>query len=400
MWEPRSIDELEAAAAGGLLDESAHLELKTTISNNKLARSIASLAINGGTLLIGVSDDGQLQPIEVNGWTERVAQVAWTKPDPGLSPRVWTIPSRGDPTRGVVVVAVDASPLAPHMVDGRYPARLGTTTGYLSDTDVARLMERRQQARRDAGDQLAAYRARDPLATTDGTIARSSDYDAGRFFLVLVPRLADPEMLHSAMSNPPSRQTWILTELIQPLRTTSGIQEWPAPNIPEHCSQFHTRSDGVAMTNHLNADRSPDGWPRKVAELEITDNGTVRLLAARATAELRQVEYVMPAVIIGLTMQALHLIARIAEITGYRGPWACGLALTGLRGRPAHWSDQGFAESPYPDDAYTQLTTATPGELETPHRIGWRLLGPFLRALRSADRPDLGQWGLFPLDTA
>jgi hypothetical protein len=156
----------------------------------------------------------------------------------------------------------------------------------------------------------------------------------------------------------------------------------------------------MALTNYLSASRSPGQYPRKVAELELGDNGTLRLFAARATAELRQIEYLMPAVIVGLTMQALHLSARISEITSYRGPWACGLALTGIGERPAHWSDSGFADFTYPDDTYTHLTTATPGELEVPHRIGWRLLGPFLRAIRAADRTDLHQWGLLPLDEA
>ena len=394
------MDELDAATAGGHLAESAHLELKATITNDKLARSIASLAINGGTLLIGVTDDATLRPIRLDGWTEKVAQVAWMRPDPGLSPRVWTIPSREDPTEGVVVVAVDASPLTPHMVDDRYPARLGTTTGYLSDADVARLMERRKNAQRTAGDELAAYLDRDPLAAADGAIARSNDYNAGRYFLVLVPRLADQEMLLTAMGNPKSRHTWILNELIEPLRTNSGIQSWPAPNIPEHYSQFSTRGDGMAMTNYLSANRSPERYPRKVAELELTDNGTLRLFAARASDELRQIEYLMPAVIMGLTMQALHLAARISEITSYRGPWACGLALTGIGERPAHWSNSGFADFPYPEDTYTQLTTATSGELQAPHRIGWRLVGPFLRAIRAADRSDLRQWGLLPLDEA
>ena len=70
-------------------------------------------------------------------------------------------------------------------------------------------MERRENAQRTAGDELTAHRNRDPLTASDGTIARSDDYNAGRYFLVLVPRLADPEMLLTAMGNPKSRQVWL-----------------------------------------------------------------------------------------------------------------------------------------------------------------------------------------------
>ena len=86
-WEPTTYDELGVAESDGRLVESASLELKSTINNAKLARSLASLAINGGILLIGVNDDGSSAPIELDGWTEKIAQVGWARVTPGLSPR-------------------------------------------------------------------------------------------------------------------------------------------------------------------------------------------------------------------------------------------------------------------------------------------------------------------------
>ena len=54
--------DLVSAAAGGLLDESHWMELKREIprtkgSNVELARDLASFAVDGGVLVIGVDED-------------------------------------------------------------------------------------------------------------------------------------------------------------------------------------------------------------------------------------------------------------------------------------------------------------------------------------------------------
>ena len=241
-WEPTTYRELQLAESDGRLVESASLELKSTINNAKLARSLASLAVNGGTLLIGVADDGSIAPTELEGWTEKVAQVAWARVAPGLSPRVWTLPDPDTPSIGVVVVAVDASPQAPHMADDRYPARLGTTTGYLSDPDIERLMERRQLATRDASAELAGYRTRDP--DPGGPTAHA--------FVVAVPRLADPDLLDT------TQQTWLMNELILPVASDARITSGWAPRVGSEISTHARRVDGAAFTWGLNADRTPD----------------------------------------------------------------------------------------------------------------------------------------------
>ncbi|MFJ3301291.1 hypothetical protein [Streptomyces bacillaris] len=57
-WVPRSEDDLRAAIDGGLFEENHHLDLKkapgTKRDNRELARDLASFAIDGGTLVIGV----------------------------------------------------------------------------------------------------------------------------------------------------------------------------------------------------------------------------------------------------------------------------------------------------------------------------------------------------------
>ena len=76
--------ELQALADQGLLEETHFLELKEKIAapsqrvNRELARDLASFAMDGGTVLVGVAeqDDGSLQltPQPLDGLAERVEQ--------------------------------------------------------------------------------------------------------------------------------------------------------------------------------------------------------------------------------------------------------------------------------------------------------------------------------------
>jgi hypothetical protein len=61
-WVPRSEADLGEAASQGLLEETHYLELKREIpagksENRELARDLASLAVDGGTLIVGVAED-------------------------------------------------------------------------------------------------------------------------------------------------------------------------------------------------------------------------------------------------------------------------------------------------------------------------------------------------------
>lgn len=139
---------LQAALEAGLLEESHYLDLKREIStgkgpNRETARDLASFAIDGGTMIVGVEELGagklQLSPQPLSGLPERLEQIAAMIPDPPLAIVSRFIVSQADATLGYVVVHVPASPSAPHMVDGRYLGRGDKTKTYLSDAEVLRL---------------------------------------------------------------------------------------------------------------------------------------------------------------------------------------------------------------------------------------------------------------------
>ncbi|WP_438948659.1 AlbA family DNA-binding domain-containing protein [Streptomyces atratus] len=59
-WIPKTEADLKAAIDGGVLDESHYLDLKEApnnkTDNKELARDLASFAVDGGTLIIGVKE--------------------------------------------------------------------------------------------------------------------------------------------------------------------------------------------------------------------------------------------------------------------------------------------------------------------------------------------------------
>jgi len=98
-------------------------------SNAELARDLASLAVDGGLLLIGVDEDdlGRAKDIvgtALAGLPERIDSIARSRVDPPLV--VLSHPAIEDPDRpgvGRLLVEVPPSARAPHLVDHIYYGR-------------------------------------------------------------------------------------------------------------------------------------------------------------------------------------------------------------------------------------------------------------------------------------
>jgi len=165
-------DDLREAFFDGRLDEHAWCELKRELAprskaaNLELARDLASLVVDGGSLYIGVDekapDGNPLRPQPLAGLRERVDQVAQSRVTPALFVESYEIPASGQPGYGYLEVVVRASADAPHQVEGVYYGRSGTGKCRLSDQQVERLMREREQQRHGVGDGLRALIAADP----------------------------------------------------------------------------------------------------------------------------------------------------------------------------------------------------------------------------------------------
>jgi hypothetical protein len=148
MWCPTSWDQLTELLGEA---ESSSLDFKRVLGKNEeIAKDIAAMTVNGGVLLYGVDEDKgtcvatELAPFPIAGIEERLRHVSGMRIDPVPDLQVHVIPSSGDPSVGIVAVAISASALAPHQANKRFPCRRGTITDYLDQREVERLYRQRQ----------------------------------------------------------------------------------------------------------------------------------------------------------------------------------------------------------------------------------------------------------------
>lgn len=190
-WQPQTEAELDGARLQGLLGERHHLEIKRELgpgraAHREAAADLASFAIDGGLIIYGLDEDEdppRLHPISLGGFAERIEQIGRSLVDEPLAVRSVSIPSESTPDHGYLVVTISPSPLAPHMVGGKYYGRNDKTKYVLSDDEVFRLHQRRQAWEASALDMLATQVDRDPTPRTGRE---------GRLFVSVIRSLADP----------------------------------------------------------------------------------------------------------------------------------------------------------------------------------------------------------------
>lgn len=403
-WIPRDEPAITSAAQAGLLVESHYLDLKMTIpngsgKNRELARDIASFAIDGGAMIVGLAErhDGppQLVPVELAGLAERVEQIARQVPDPPI-PVTCTPIAASDPVgHGYLIIEIPATGNAPHMVDGVYMGRGDKTKIRLSDPEVLRLHEARACARDQAEQLVHEYVARDPIP-----IGVSQQAHA---FVVAAPISPRPEMLLNAQ--PDGLWQQLLHQLLDQGAHTPGtllaVTGDYSPNL-RSVHEFSRRADGAALTYNLTTTREPaqlhdDRSPSEDAlELEVTEDGAVRVMTTRLgdDAGNGRGQVVFEDVLPDLARRTIGIAAAIADLTGYLGPWMLGVAATNLAGKSAYGSGRVNISSigtfGTDNHEYRRYTKASATELhQTPGALNERLVGRFLRSVGFDNAPSI-----------
>lgn len=393
-WEPRTEDDLQAAIHGGLIEESNRLEvkrpleLKSKSANKELARDLAMFAPDGGTVIIGIAEDKptstfKLEPQALDGLAERVESIARTIPDPPLNVITAPIPATGKEGIGYLVVHVPASPAAPHMVDGKYPARGHKTKHYLTDAEVARLHERRRNAEQDVLNILHSDIDADPLPGVG---------EQSRLFLVAEPMTGRRDMLLDLTAAP----DWNLRlarfvdrahtrELNLLLRGCDVLPDFT------YAGNGFRRGRGVARaTRNIGSGRvyTPEKGTHHeddALELQVFENGGLRLYFSRLSDHGGDgIQRIFDNAAVGLTRRFLALVTAAADEAGYLGNWGLAVGATNLRGRPAfeRQAEFGSSRSRYDQDSYEEATGVSWADLNAePGAITRRLVGPLLRGL-------------------
>jgi hypothetical protein len=392
-WQPRNESDLEAAALAGVLDEGTGvLELKRQLnsgksSNLELARDLASLAIEGGLLLVGVDEarDGEParpNPVALDGLPERIEQVALTRCDPPLTVRTEVIPSRDDPAIGFVAISVPASAAAPHMVDGRYWGRGARTKRQLTDREVEHLHDRRRRLADDAAEHLDSFVQLDPIP----------DDDHGHLFLVGVPLGASPDLLVPLFSEAESWQR-ALHDFVRGSQKALAIGQSFAPDFPELGVQ-NTIPGGWALSTWPLDGAAPRA--NRALSVELDERGLVRVFCGRATDRRRPDDHyqlIFERLVTVMAIRTVLLAAAVANDTDFGGRWAFGIEITGIKDAMSWIAAERFLGGrSYRDDRYRRLTAADTTELDVePRHVAERLVASLLRTMDVLDHPDISQ---------
>ncbi|GAA2803053.1 hypothetical protein GCM10010441_29730 [Kitasatospora paracochleata] len=391
-WTPETEEELQGAIDMGLLEESHYLDLKEALAsksdNRETARDLASFAIDGGTLIIGIAEDTasnvfSLAPQPLVGLPEKIEQIARNTPDPPLNVLTDSIPSTADPQAGYLIVHIPASPSAPHMVDGRYYGRGDKTKHRLADPEVLLLHERRRIAEKDALAMLQYEMERDPIP----------DGEQAHFFFVAHPLAARRDMLKDLVSGDWNLQMAHLIQKAYTPELNTQLGQGVVPPITYASTGYRVSRGAARATNNLSNGRkyTPNPSTSEIAlELQVHENGGMRLYSSRLSEALHSrpnsdEQFIYENAAVDLTRRMLVLIHSASENAGYFGNWALAVGVTKLRGLrifPYHAPGSLPPEARYEEDTYQETSAVTWAELNsTPGEITHKLIGPLLRAL-------------------
>jgi hypothetical protein len=392
-WVPRTAAELEAALADDVWAEDHFHDFKRELAaghNTRLAIDLASFAVDGGLIFIGVAEDKtdrtlSAYPILLAGLPERITEIGLTAVVPPLLVTATALPLVDDGTRGYAVVRVPRSPNAPHQVDEIYRGRGDVTNRRLADPEVRRVLDERSFGRVRIGELLDAAIAGDPTPRD----ARQQSH----LFIVANPIPPMPFGLVDALRTNPAGtvRRWVVDEGLIPGQYGSWSQ-LQTPRRRAGCWGISRRDLLDASRNVIEPARTSD-----VLDVEICEDGGIRLFAAHGTVDHVGGRFVPEPLIAEYTMRIVDLAGRISREVPYFGGWQIGISLTNLDGARAStiYQRTGFPyDAPiYGGSSYRMTTEASAEEVFSAYReVAERLVGRLMRDLnfgRDLELPNL-----------
>jgi hypothetical protein len=387
MWIPKSEDEIVVAISNRSLEETVTFDAKREIpaKNIETAKDISALANTaGGVLLYGVDEDDTgyptvLSPISLEGQRERIDQIVRTSVDevPGFT--ISTIPIKADTTKGYLVVLVPPSDRAPHMVivrgERRFYSRGETGNYVLSQAEVARLYERRQQLLTSTiSSLLEQFVCAPPI---------SANEQFAHLHIVVRPVLSDDCLLAKAQK-PGETARVLLSNLVVAVRgdNSLGTGDYsPDFNPPLSGWTRHPEAYVGKLSSADPTDPTPD---RYALQLTVNLDASAYLFCGRAAETYEGEKYFLTSVVEGNASRLLGMLGRLFERASYLGMVDMGLAITGLQGC-VNYESRVLRSKPHrydgPDYRKT-LRTSAKTLAETPKETALQLLTPLLEALK------------------
>lgn len=360
-----SWEDLVSAAAAGVLAETHWVELKQAVpakpgANLELAKDLASLSLDGGVLLIGLTDPKDSPSVvvgtELAGLETRVSQVACGSIHPPLAITTSVVPHPDEPAKAVLVVSVPASLTAPHMVDDRYWGRSNEGKQTLSDPLVRMVLAAQEGTRQQFGARFAQTRAE--LNPFPADTRKNS-----HLHLLLEPaRTAVEHKVRDVIKD----------DLLLYFLNTAPAGGSQAPPTIGHLGWATAHPDGTLLSN---GDIDEMNGALRVL---VRDDGAVAVFSSRASRE----EIVIPGHVATLTHQIIVTAGRLArDHLGFNGQWQIGVLVDNLQDRRPQRDDLYGVR--YPQAEYRRvITTTTTDMAEDAPAVTSSLLSGFFRGVR------------------
>jgi hypothetical protein len=381
------LEEVESAIKNGVIDETHFLDFKRELkpgqsANKDIAKDIASFAVDGGVILIGVDEGPPLavSPVSLNGLAERIEQIGLMAVSEPVAITTTLLRTAADPDKGVLAVSVPASQRAPHMVDGRYYARGDKTNIVLSDQEVLRHHQRRIETRSDL------------IADALSVLVRTADNQDSLLAVVAEPLGTNTDLLEELSAH----VDWDneVRGLVQGAMTNRQHSYSPSLAVPLRAVR---RPNGVALTT---SDDAIGAGKRRTAEVTFSESGRIVLVSERptdtqsfpgVTPQPPSLKVIFDSLIVGNVELVVRLLAQVAKKCGYYGSWQIAVVVTSLEGGTSvkavdPWGDPGPI---YTESTYSRASEATFVELDAePEKVAARLVLRLLRSLGVHAHPD------------
>ena len=372
-------DDIQRAAEGGQLAETQWVELKKQLrptgreGNLELARDLASLSFEGGVLVIGVEDKSHaVVGCDVEGYRDRISQVAAMTVHPPLTPVIYpAIRNPEDTDRGVLIVEVPPSELAPHMVDGSYWGRSSDGKRKLGDLEVRLRMEARSGSAAEFKKRLLAMVEDDPLAE----LVEGHPTGNGHIFLLAEPcapvlgRGDDQDL------------RYVLAGMVHD-RCALGPLAALKYNSPD--------PQGPTVASQPPGTQVKREHEDEACYLQLRDEDSTLRYASGGGTLFRQLdrsegptECIGTAVIIQSTSRFFWLVRELSlKRWGYAGQWRVGIHVSNLAGKLISMDRLSRGEQTFSGNVFTnQMITSPSSWSDDAEPEARELLAGFLRAI-------------------
>lgn len=354
MWVPEDLAALIAAAEEGVLDERHDFDAKRQLptSNKELAKDIAAMTTDGGSLIYGIGEDAHgcprvPSPIELKGAAERIDQVAQSSISPTPKLRFVQLRLAEDDSRGYLLVLVPVSPEAPHQVtvgdDRRFYGRSDTGNRRLSEEEIARLYERRATRHGDREKMVDECIARSPFG-------EPPEGELGFLQAFVRPAVAEDDLWERA-AHARGEERILLKELRDAAASAARAQ-WGGTDLSGAVNWRRRDADTWSLTS-ITSNGSEEVNPRHAVRGDLDMAGNAYLFFGGAAERIDRNGnslFTLFETALALTLtQFLGLAGALYTAAGFYGPVDLGMAVTGIAGSISAHSlgDLHFSGSPY-----------------------------------------------------